>query len=888
MFKATLARPIVLICALGLLTSAYGVWTVGRFDQFPGIQSAAAVDPLNNRFYVVYGQDHFVYDGATGALLRRHVLPRGNFTGLGVDALANRACVLSLNGIKAFDADTVTQVFVGNLTAMGINPLTRRAWVLAGPVSDSTLLYSVDLVTADTAVADRLPGVAIGRLAIDPVGDRVYVPTTNPGPEPGFWSYDVATRAVNRRRTPCLPGSFAFSPEYDEMATAGPPSEYDSVSFIGIYSGPAAELVNLATERDTVSWLNLDLTCKTGPGAFYMAARWQDGGGEDERSLVQFYRVGTTSRLLGAEHGGRVLVDPRTGVMHRGLDFGSFAVTFNPATGCYYLQDGRIVEDWDNPTRSMAVGIGPSAVAVNPVSGRCYVANATDGTVTVIADTAVAATVLVGSQPAAVAVNPVTNRVYVANAGDNTVTVIDGQTNATTTVRVAASPRAVAVNPATNRIYVASGATNRVTIIAGATNDTTGFPTREVPGAILAWPPTDQVCVTDGPSHITIYEAATGDTVMVPVGNSPCALTVNPVGTLYVANRLGNSVTAIELASHASRTIPVGMMPRDLTWCGATNEVFVADPGSDSVTVINCRSDSTRNLAVGAGVDRVLYDPVKGRLALWNSTADSLTILDPRSGGTTQVPVPGPGGIAVNPVTNQTYAVDQAGNRVTIVAGIRPRQSFTSPMATIDGGAVHTTGRPLITGGASGHRVVCVAARRTPALTGGLAILTSGQGQDSATWSWDWGTDSLPFGESYLQVTAFDACIASNTGVHDGIPRSGLPVTQAVYRVASPSAINGPVRPEPTHPCAIRVRPNPAAGCVTVTCNLGRAGVIDLGVYGIDGRRVRTLARGALSATAWRGGWDGTDERGRRAAAGIYVLRLQAGAASTSSTLVLR
>src|ERR1700733_11154965 len=66
----------------------------------------------------------------------------------------------------------------------------------------------------------------------------------------------------------------------------------------------------------------------------------------------------------------------------------------------------------------------------------------------------VTTTLAVGGGPQAVAVNPVTNKIYVANYLSSSVTVIDGETNATTTVGVGTNPNAVAVNPVTNKIYV--------------------------------------------------------------------------------------------------------------------------------------------------------------------------------------------------------------------------------------------------------------------------------------------------------------------------------------------------------------------------------------------------------------------------------------------------
>ena len=76
------------------------------------------------------------------------------------------------------------------------------------------------------------------------------------------------------------------------------------------------------------------------------------------------------------------------------------------------------------------MGIVPVDVGVNLSSNRVYVANHTDGTVSVIdgATNTVIATVSVGSAGSnvLVGVNPSTDRVYVANTEDGTIAVIDG------------------------------------------------------------------------------------------------------------------------------------------------------------------------------------------------------------------------------------------------------------------------------------------------------------------------------------------------------------------------------------------------------------------------------------------------------------------------------
>ncbi len=82
-------------------------------------------------------------------------------------------------------------------------------------------------------------------------------------------------------------------------------------------------------------------------------------------------------------------------------------------------------------------------------------------------------TVKVGKSPTAVAVNEVTNKIYVANTDGGSVTVIDGQSNLTETVKVGRDPRVLAVNPVTNKVYVACKNSNAVRVIDGNTNATT-------------------------------------------------------------------------------------------------------------------------------------------------------------------------------------------------------------------------------------------------------------------------------------------------------------------------------------------------------------------------------------------------------------------------------
>lgn len=80
-------------------------------------------------------------------------------------------------------------------------------------------------------------------------------------------------------------------------------------------------------------------------------------------------------------------------------------------------------------------------------------------------------TIAVGLNPQGIGVNPITNRIYVANQGSNNVTVIDGNTFAViATILVGVSPKEVRVDYQNNKIYVSNEGSNSHSVINGTTH----------------------------------------------------------------------------------------------------------------------------------------------------------------------------------------------------------------------------------------------------------------------------------------------------------------------------------------------------------------------------------------------------------------------------------
>jgi hypothetical protein len=68
--------------------------------------------------------------------------------------------------------------------------------------------------------------------------------------------------------------------------------------------------------------------------------------------------------------------------------------------------------------------------------------------------------------------------------------------------------------------------------------------------------------------------------------------------------------------------------------------------------------------------------------------------------------------------------------------------------------------------------------------------------------------------------------------------------------------------------------PNPFRGATTLAFSLARPGPVELAIFSVDGRRVRTLSRESKEAGMYRPVWTGTDDRGQAVRPGMYYARL--------------
>jgi beta-glucanase (GH16 family) len=91
-----------------------------------------------------------------------------------------------------------------------------------------------------------------------------------------------------------------------------------------------------------------------------------------------------------------------------------------------------------------------------------------------------------------------------------------------------------------------------------------------------------------------------------------------------------------------------------------------------------------------------------------------------------------------------------------------------------------------------------------------------------------------------------------------------------------------------SRPALYPAYPNPFGPSTTIQFALGEASEVDLAVFDVRGRRVRTLVAGRTTAAGQHERvWDGRDESGRAVSTGVYFYRLNAGNYSETRRMVM-
>ncbi|MCA9727713.1 MAG: VCBS repeat-containing protein, partial [Candidatus Eisenbacteria bacterium] len=135
-----------------------------------------------------------------------------------------------------------------------------------------------------------------------------------------------------------------------------------------------------------------------------------------------------------------------------------------------------------------------------------------------------------------------------------------------------------------------------------------------------------------------------------------------------------------------------------------------------------------------------------------------------------------------------------------------------------------------------------------------------GNAQQRLSWSLDlgaFGSQSL-----YWSVQSIDASYAGS----EFAPEQG-----------SSADVHDSSAPVPDHFALLANAPNPFQYSTAIRFDLPESGLVDLAIYDVAGRRVRTLAKETYPAGSYETTWRGVDDNGRPVAAGAYFYQLRVG-----------
>ncbi|HLJ51125.1 MAG TPA: hypothetical protein VKU01_34190 [Bryobacteraceae bacterium] len=307
------------------------------------------------------------------------------------------------------------------------------------------------------------------------------------------------------------------------------------------------------------------------------------------------------------------------------------------------------------------------AIAVNIATNKVYSLNS-DGTIAVTdGATGSSTTILVGGQPSAIVVNPVTNKIYVAVPGSASVVIVDGATNATSSVSVGPAPFSLALNPITNKIYV--GVSGAVTAIDGATNSTSAIALGASTSGIAVNPLTNMIYATsDGAStdSLFIVDGTTQNVSTIAVGQNPVSVAVNPAtNKIYVASFNSSTISVVDGVSGRVSNVTTSGPPTSIVVNPVTNKIYAL--AQSSLAVLDSNTNSTTTIAGAGGLDVVLNALTN---KVYVAAVSSILVIDGATNSTSTLT----GGVhndnlGVNPITNKIYSADGATDGLTIVDG---------------------------------------------------------------------------------------------------------------------------------------------------------------------------------------------------------------------------
>jgi YVTN family beta-propeller protein len=716
---AVVAQAILALTAFAGLTSAQ---TVTTQVTLPNPVSAIGVNPATNTVYVTQGTNTLTaIDGATNTVTTASSTGTTGAGPMVVDTTFNNVYVINtgsgnISYYSFFPFLSSPLTFVGTFTnpngiqpvALAMNSPVHKLYV-ANAGSNNVSVFS-PTGTGGTWIVTSTIGVGTNpqALAIDTATHQIYV--VNKGSNSvsvidGSTDTVVATIAVGTS-----PQALAINTATNKIYVANTGSNNVTVitapsnttsTIPGIGSGPAAITVNATTNHIFVAnTSSSDVAIINGTTNAFVNVGVQSGNvsgqaaisvdsatdiayvsinGSDLTTLDPASALSSTpiitNLVTGAGANSAVAVNP---VTHK-----AYVASFANATNGVAVVDGAT-----NFFSTIPTGQGQaSSIAVNPATNLVYISNPNSNNVTVLngATNAIVTTVTTGTNPTALLVDQVRNLIYVANTSSDSVTVIDGVTNQTNTINIPepASPDSLTYNPVLGKVYGASNSNGaEFSFLSNFNNAGIGFGTANGSNPIAAGtnPATGmQYNLIQGTSILEVNDESAPHSFEVNVCNTPLALDVNPVtNSVYVICADGNIDVVVGASGFFGGVVTTLHDPNASGLAAVavnplTNKIYVVNTGTANITIIDGATNSLTTLGVGNSPVSVAVNIASNKIYVLNQEDLSVSVID---GATNlviaRIPVSSSSTsshqLAANPVTGDIFALNSVDASVTPIA----------------------------------------------------------------------------------------------------------------------------------------------------------------------------------------------------------------------------
>jgi hypothetical protein len=146
-------------------------------------------------------------------------------------------------------------------------------------------------------------------------------------------------------------------------------------------------------------------------------------------------------------------------------------------------------------------------------------------------------------------------------------------------------------------------------------------------------------------------------------------------------------------------------------------------------------------------------------------------------------------------------------------------------------------------------------------------------------------TGSVSSGGSYNFIDELDNATSAYYRIEE-ISRDGLSTFSSPVFVSTMTATEQPVT-APKDFTISQNYPNPFNPTTTIVYQLPQTQFVELNIFDVNGRKIRTLVSAVSEAGRFNVSWDGMDENGDRVTSGVYFYKLQTESFSATKKMIL-